>query len=72
MKIKDLRLINDLLLDLWDFFASNSDVDETGLNKEYVPKYEKVNSILSDEFYKLHLRSAKQKLKAEKNKISKK
>ncbi len=70
MKLTELRKVNDLLIDFWDFFYSNSDSDETGLVEEYSTKYEMVKKIIDNEFYKIHLRNAKKKIKRDrKNKL---
>jgi hypothetical protein len=62
MTLKELRDINNILSELWDFFGTNSDGDETGLNEELSVKYGKAQKAISDEFYKIHLRNEKQKV----------
>lgn len=63
MKIKELEEVSDLLHEFWDFFTSNSDFDETGLQEELGEKYVKVKKYISDEFFKLHLRNELQKVR---------
>jgi len=65
MKLKELREVNDILHDLWDFFTSNADGDETGLVEEMSQKYEIVHNIIHKEFESLHKRNAIKKIKLE-------
>ena len=70
MKLKELRQIHSFISDLWDFFITNSDGDETGLVQEVEKEYVKTKKIIRDEFFKLHLRNSMQreKIKFKKNK----
>ena len=68
MKLKELRQIHSFISDLWDFFITNSDGDETGLVQEVEKEYVKTKKIIRDEFFKLHLRNSMQREKSKFNK----
>lgn len=61
MKLKELREVKELLDELWDFFTTNSDGDETGIQKEVGEKYRRCKEHIGNDFYKLHLRNELQK-----------
>jgi len=58
MNLKELRKVNDVLCELYDFFSANADGDETNLTQETSDIYAEAKEIISKEFYKLHLRNA--------------
>ncbi|PWN60013.1 hypothetical protein [Chryseobacterium oncorhynchi] len=71
MKTKDLIDIKETLVELWDFFTSNSDGDETGLLEEIQDKYSNSLKVVRKELDSKYLKSEVSKLvrKARKEEI---
>jgi len=68
MNLKELRKLNSLIANYYDFFVGNADGDESGLYDETVKEINQANKILEKEFYKIHLRNSLAKAKRKQNK----
>lgn len=75
MNLKQLKETRDLIEELWDFFTSNCQVDESGLVEEIAPLYDRVKGYISDGRVNIMVRNRvnyavrkeKEKIKREKN-----
>lgn len=69
MTLKELRKIDGLIEDLWDFFSTNTDGDESGLMESVAKEYSATRKIIKNEFFKLHMRNSLQRERSKLNKI---
>jgi hypothetical protein len=59
MKLTELQVIRETLMDLHAFVVANSDGDESGIFEELDNAYSEAQELVKKEIYRLHLRNAK-------------
>ena len=62
VRTKDLENISNVLSELWDFFTTHCDADETGLVDSISEQYQKARGDVKQELSKNWLRNEVQKL----------
>ncbi len=63
MNLKDLKILRQALVELYDFATSNCDGDESGIYEEMSKSFAEASNIIQHEKYKIYLKNAKAKVK---------